>query len=247
MALTIADWADAVLKDLGIAPSSTDITTLSGWAAGEGGGTAAQSPNVALYNPLNTTLAEPGSSDFAPGSSVQSYTTPSEGAAAAASTLSEPAYATIVGELAGNASPQTVWDTVDASPWGTEDLGTMTVASAQSYASTPLTGTATLTGISTGDLLPVVGIGEKAAKGAAGKAVGGIVSEVEKGIVSGVSDLVDPIIHPLFLGLFAILLLLIGLYLTVGRKIAPSAGSGGGGAAGAEEGEAAEGAEVAAA
>ena len=242
MALTIADWADAVLTDLGIKPSSTDITTLSGWAAGEGGGTAAQSPNVALYNPLNTTLAEPGSSDFAPGSSVQSYTTPSEGAAAAASTLEEPAYATIVGELAGNASPQTVWDTVDASTWGTKDLGSMTVASAQSYGSTPLTGTATLTGISTGDLLPVVGIGQKAAAGAAGS----IASEVEKGLVSGVSDLVDPIIHPLFLGLFAILLLLIGLYLTVGRKIAPSAGSGGG-AAGAEEGEAAEGAEVAAA
>lgn len=242
MALTIADWATTVLKDLGITPSSTDITTLSGWAAGEGGGTAAQAPNVALYNPLNTTLAEPGSSNFAPGSSVQSYTTPGQGAAAAASTLSEPAYATIVGELAGNASPQTVWDTVDASSWGTKDLGSMTVASAQAYGSTPLTGTATLTGISPGDLLPVVSIGQKAAAGAAGS----IASEVEKGIVSGVSDLVDPIIHPLFLGLFAILLLLIGLYLTVGRKIAPSAGSGGG-ASGAEEGEAAEGAEVAAA
>lgn len=241
MALTIADWADAVLKDLGVTPSSTDITTLSGWAAGEGGGTAAQSPNVALYNPLNTTLAEPGSSNFAPGSSVQSYTTPGQGAAAAASTLSEPAYATIVGELAGNASPQTVWDTVDASSWGTKDLGSMTVASAQAYGSTPLTGTATLTGISPGDLLPVVPIFQKAAAGAAGS----IASEVEKGLVSGVSDLVDPIIHPIFLGLFAILLLLIGLYLTVGRKIAPSAGAGG--ASGAEEGEAAEGAEVAAA
>ena len=241
MALTIADWADAVLTDLGIKPSSTDITTLSGWAAGEGGGTAAQAPNVALYNPLNTTLSEAGSSNFAPGSSVQSYTTPGQGAAAAASTLSEPAYATIVGELAGNASPQTVWDTVDASSWGTKDLGSMTVASAQAYGSTPLTGTATLTGISPGDLLPVVSIGQKAVAGAAGS----IASEVEKGIVSGVSDLVDPIVHPIFLGLFAILLLLIGLYLTVGRKIAPSAGAGG--ASGAEEGEAAEGAEVAAA
>lgn len=243
MALTIAQWADAVLSDLGIKPGSNNVTALEGWAAGEGGGTAAQSPNVALYNPLNTTLAEPGSSDFAPGSSVQSYSSPTQGAYAAASTLSEPSYATIVGDLAGNASPATVWDTVDSSSWGTKDLGSMTVASAQSYGSTPLTGTssATLSGISAGDLFPEIPI----ISGVAGDAAGSVGSEVEKGLVSGVSALVDPIIHPVLIGLLALVLLLIGLYLAVGRHVV--GGAGGSSEGEGAEAEAADGAEMAAA
>lgn len=90
-----AFW-DATLSDLSAPASSANAASLADWAAREGCWGC-----VGHYNPLDTTLPEPGSwafNTFGGGLHVQSYPTASEGAQATAVTL-EDGYPLIVAAL----------------------------------------------------------------------------------------------------------------------------------------------------
>lgn len=222
MSVTIGQWADEVLKVLHINDTASAVTSLEGWAEGEGGGTANQAPYVAKYNPLNTTLHEPGSTNFAPGSNVQSYQSVAQGVAATASTLDEPAYSSIVGELRAGASPSEIWSSVMASPWGTHDLGGMTTSEAQQYGSTPLTGTTTAGGGILSDLSAagsaLVDPGHAAAKSTESGIAGEVARGVGDAIDTTIGKLLDPIVHPAILAVLALILVLVGVYVIVGKQ-----------------------------
>lgn len=94
-----AFW-DATLSDLSAPTSAANAASLSNWAAREGCWGC-----VGHYNPLDTTLPEPGSwafNTFGGGLHVQSYPTASEGAQATALTL-EDGYPAIVAALRSGA------------------------------------------------------------------------------------------------------------------------------------------------
>jgi hypothetical protein len=99
-----AFWA-AVLADLGAPDTGANVASLTAWADREGPwGTVGQ------WNPLDTTLTEPGSwafNTFSDGLHVQSYPSASEGAEATAATLAD-GYPLITaalrsGDVCGNA------------------------------------------------------------------------------------------------------------------------------------------------
>lgn len=86
-------WAEAVLSAINAPATQTNIDTLLGWIDQEGDfGVGPGQHN----NPLNTTLTEPGSTDFA-GLPVQSYPTEQEGIQATAATLQ--GYPDIIADL----------------------------------------------------------------------------------------------------------------------------------------------------
>lgn len=222
MTVTIAEWAASLEKLLGITPNANDTTALEGWASAEGGGTSAQSPNVALYNPLNTTLKANGSKGFSPGSSVQSYSSLAQGLAATASTLKESQYAPVVADLAAQASPSTTWAAVAASPWGTSTFG-LTTQSANAYASIPLTGTITSPpprGLLGDALHQLDELRHSAAATAdsARSATAGVAGAVAGGMVTGIKDVVSPVIHNVVIGLVALALVAIGIWVAIGHE-----------------------------
>lgn len=115
-------WEQDVLRALGDVPTSADIQFLDSWQRAEGGG--------AVYNPLNTTLTEPGATDYNT-VGVKNYTSPAQGAQATAQTLEgATAYAPIVQALAtGNpytydrssiAAALTYWVSGSTSPIDTQ-------------------------------------------------------------------------------------------------------------------------------
>lgn len=130
--MTPGSFADRVLQGLGDQPTSQDVQALEEWETGEGGaGPQWGDPaNTADYNPLDTTLAEPGSSTVVGGAAeaagVQSYTSWQQGVAATVSTLEEdqPGYAEIRQALAEGTSSQAVEQAVLGSKWGTTSFGT---------------------------------------------------------------------------------------------------------------------------
>jgi hypothetical protein len=109
-----ADFAAAVLAALGAPQSPANVQTLVAWEAAEGGNWH----NTAWYNPLNTTLREPGSSSMNP-VGVQAYTDWQQGVDATVSTLQEAPYRQVVADLAASAPPSQTAADVGASPWGT--------------------------------------------------------------------------------------------------------------------------------
>ena len=134
---TPTDWANAQLGSLGIQDSSTDVSDLVNWWQHEGGaGPQFGVPNNDdNYNPINTTLPEPGSVGTN-SSGVQSYKNWQQGLDATTSTLEEPAYAKIISDLTVNAPSQTFDADVTASSWGTDLSGTTADPSAAPNAST---------------------------------------------------------------------------------------------------------------
>lgn len=80
--VTPTDWAKAFLAALGYPVSSANVAAVVAWEAAEGGNWK----NTAAYNPLNTTLVQPGST--AQNSvGVQAYTSWAQGLAATVETL----------------------------------------------------------------------------------------------------------------------------------------------------------------
>lgn len=222
---SIQQFADHLLSDLGLPVSSNNVISIEGWAAGEGGGTSAQSPYVAYNNPLNTTYQLSGSSGFAPGSAIQSYSTPGQGVEATAKTLASGLYSSIVGDLSSSAPPSTTWAAIDSSPWGTQDLGNMSKGGAIGYGATPLEEPASGTTMSTtsqptwwdpaGNVGPSIG----SAVGGAGSIVDkGLGSAIAGGIESGIVSVIGPKIHPIILGVFAVILVLVGLWIATGQR-----------------------------
>ena len=113
---TQQDWATAFLSKLGIAPTVQNTADLVAWQEQEGGNWN----NSAKYNPLNTTLSEPGSAAIN-SVGVKSYTSWSQGLQATASTLQVNAYGypAIVSDLQNNAPLAQFETDVNSSSWGT--------------------------------------------------------------------------------------------------------------------------------
>ena len=131
-----AQAASAILGGLGIQDSKVDVTNVEGWEAREGG----SFDNNAHYNYLNTSLEEPGSTNYntgAPGSGIQSYPNQAEGIDATVSTLQEPQYASILADLENNADWQTFATAVEDSPWDPKHYGGTLASNAPDTSGTP--------------------------------------------------------------------------------------------------------------
>ena len=83
-------WAQEQLQSLGVPLTTANEQSLIAWALLEGGG--------GTYNPLNTSLPEPGSTTFN-SYGVQNYTDWAEGITADTSTINEAAYTQIKSDL----------------------------------------------------------------------------------------------------------------------------------------------------
>lgn len=139
--LDLVAWAADVLRALDAQPAAEALTGLVSWALAEGG----HLNNSAAWNPLNTTLATPGSTPIgANRPPVRSYPSYVAGVAAAVTTLRLAAYRAIVAHLRSAGSARRLADLVEASPWGTSGavmVGTITRARAMVTAHTPLAAT----------------------------------------------------------------------------------------------------------
>ena len=124
---TPADWASALLGAEGIQDSSTDVNNLVRWWQAEGGaGPQFGVPNNDdNYNPLNTTLPEPGAVSTN-SAGVKSYTSWQQGLNATVDTLASPdyGYPAILADLEDNAIYSKFAQDVTASSWGTHLAGT---------------------------------------------------------------------------------------------------------------------------
>lgn len=116
MTFTTEQFALDLLNTIGAPASPSNVAFIERWANLEGG----HWHNTATFNPLNTSLPEPGSVNFQtgqPGGGVQAYPDVATGEAASAATLLEPQYATVVQSLrqsdtsaAAQALVQSPWD-----------------------------------------------------------------------------------------------------------------------------------------
>lgn len=114
---TPTTFAQALLATIGSPVTDANVEAVTAWEAQEGGNWH----NTARYNPLNTTLAEPGSTTIN-SAGVRAYTSWDEGLTATASTLEEGSYQGIRDALAGGSDAQGVVNAILQSPWGTTGL-----------------------------------------------------------------------------------------------------------------------------
>jgi hypothetical protein len=114
---TPTSFAQALLATLGEPVTDANVQAITAWEAAEGGNWH----NSAHYNPLNTTLPEPGSYTVN-SAGVRAYTSWDQGMQATVSTLQEGSYSGILGALQGGNDPQGVVNAILQSPWGTQSL-----------------------------------------------------------------------------------------------------------------------------
>lgn len=119
------DFAVALLKELGYPETWRNKVALVSWMAAEGGPSVDGSwnPPQARFNPLNTTLRMPGSTDFN-WVLVQNYTSFKQGVEATAKTLRgrRVGYGLIRRHLRRNHEPIRTLRAVERSDWGTGGL-----------------------------------------------------------------------------------------------------------------------------
>lgn len=132
----MARFAADLLTNLAVPVSATNIAALQAWASGEG--------STAAFNPLDTTLAEPGSTPFNGngGDPVENYPDYRTGLLATVTTLEPagrpaPMYAGIMGALQAGTSTQAVEAAVAASPWGTRAFPDPAFAAAANFPGLP--------------------------------------------------------------------------------------------------------------
>jgi peptidoglycan hydrolase CwlO-like protein len=111
-------WAQALLGDLGMPRSAQNVTAITAWEMAEGGNWF----NSARYNPLDTTMPEPGSTAMN-SAGVQAYTSWGQGLAATVATLTNGQYGGILAALRAGTSALAVSAAVSESPWGTGAFG----------------------------------------------------------------------------------------------------------------------------
>lgn len=139
--VTPVSWAEALLTDLGVPVTPTNISTITGWAGAEGGaGPQFGIPNnITNFNPLNVSLeSRNGVYGYDPGTGVlyagaqptpgnnppiASFTSWAQGLAATAARLEQPFAHSILADLQANASESTTAAAVAASHWGTGNFG----------------------------------------------------------------------------------------------------------------------------
>jgi hypothetical protein len=113
-----ASWAQALLGYLGLPRTSQNLTAIMAWELAEGGNWF----NSARYNPLDTTMPEPGATDMN-SVGVKAYTSWAEGFTATVATLRNGLYGPILAALQKGDSALAVAEAVAASPWGTGGFG----------------------------------------------------------------------------------------------------------------------------
>jgi hypothetical protein len=111
---TETEWAKDFLSRLGVPATPENEKVIVAWEHAEGG----HFVNDAHFNPLNTTLRQPGSTSIN-GAGVQTYPDYETGMAATLTTIRANYYAAVITALAAGNNPQGVIDAIDASPWGT--------------------------------------------------------------------------------------------------------------------------------
>lgn len=117
------EWATQFLNRIGAPISDTNLKSVNTWMRFEGG----HWKNSAHYNPLNTTL-DMGGSEIMNSHNVRRYKSMEEGLDATVRTIlgnksAERGYDAIVGALKNNADPQTVFNLINESSWGTKIRG----------------------------------------------------------------------------------------------------------------------------
>lgn len=80
----------------------------------------------ARFNPLNTSLRMPGSTDYN-SIPVQNYTSYAQGLDATVQTLKQANMVKLFTELRSGTSSRAYWVALAESPWGTKPPGTMTI------------------------------------------------------------------------------------------------------------------------
>jgi peptidoglycan hydrolase CwlO-like protein len=111
-------WAQALLGYLGLPRTSQNLTAITAWELAEGGNWF----NSARYNPLDTTMPEPGATDMN-SVGVKAYTSWAEGFTATVATLRNGLYGPILAALQKGDGALAVAEAVAASPWGTGGFG----------------------------------------------------------------------------------------------------------------------------
>ncbi len=113
-------WAKALLQQLGMPLTAANIAALTAWELAEGG----HWHNSAHYNPLNTTMPEPGATAMN-SVGVKAYVSWTQGFTATIATLRNGYYGGILAALRAGDDAIAVADAVAASPWGTGNFASL--------------------------------------------------------------------------------------------------------------------------
>jgi hypothetical protein len=111
-------YAVDVIRGLGVPGSLENVLGLVAQMQAEGGS--------ARFNPLNTTLAMPGATDYN-GVHVKNYVSWDQGMAATIQTLRQSNMAKLMLELRRGTSARAYWVALGLSPWGTRPPGGMSI------------------------------------------------------------------------------------------------------------------------
>lgn len=109
-------FAVAALRDLGISPTTQNVKDFTAWEEQEGGNWQ----NDAKYNPLNTTMPEPGAGNTGAQGNIKVYKSWAQGLEATVATLKN--YPGILDALKNNDSLSLFSSSVSSSPWGTGSI-----------------------------------------------------------------------------------------------------------------------------
>ena len=107
-------WAKALLQQLGMPLTEQNVAAVTAWELAEGG----HWHNSAHYNPLDTTMPEPGATAMN-SVGVKAYVSWAQGFQATIATLRNGYYGGILAALRAGDDAIAVADAVAASPWGT--------------------------------------------------------------------------------------------------------------------------------
>ncbi len=107
-------WAKALLQQLGMPLTEQNVAAVTAWELAEGG----HWHNSAHYNPLDTTMPEPGATAMN-SVGVKAYLSWAQGFQATIATLRNGYYGGILAALRAGNDAIAVADAVAASPWGT--------------------------------------------------------------------------------------------------------------------------------
>ena len=107
-------WAKALLQQIHMPLTSANVAAVTAWELAEGG----HWHNSARYNPLDTTMPEPGATAMN-SVGVKAYLSWAQGFQATIATLRNGYYGSILAALRAGDNAIAVADAVAASPWGT--------------------------------------------------------------------------------------------------------------------------------
>ena len=122
---TPTQFSLAVLRGLGVSPSTADVLAINEWQQHEGqwtvrgGDNPYYAPN--MHDPLNTKLPMPGSVDL--GGETRSYKTWADGVSASVSTIKQKNMSAILTALKGNADLKTFGAALESTPWAASSYG----------------------------------------------------------------------------------------------------------------------------